>query len=590
MVTYADRPWTKRYDAGVPPTMEPYPDKALHDFLREAAQKSPNNVALITQLKAPLVGRQSHATTYGELDRSSDALAAALVDMGLKKGERVVLVMPNTVAFIISYYAVLKAGGVVSAANPTYPPDKLQFQINDSGAEYVITMSLFYSAIQKIRVHTKIKSVIVTNVKEYFPPAIKLLFTLARERKEGHRAELQAGDHFLQDLLKKYDGRKPNVQVSPEDLAIFQYTGGTTGVAKAAMATHKALVANMLQMQAVLSVDKIPGETEVLLGAIPMFHSFGMVAVLGFAVSIGAKVVLVLNAREIDDLLGAVQTFKPTLFHGVPALYNAINNNPAVKSGEISLKSIRACISGSAPLPPATKDEFERLSGGKLIEGFGMSEAPTATHVNPLRGENRTGSIGLPLPDMDMRIVSLDDGETDVPAGDVGELLMSGPQLMTGYHGMPTETTNVLREKDGKMWLYTGDIARMDEDGYFYIVDRKKDMALIGGFNVYPNVVEKVIKDHPAVLEVGVAAVPHPEKQGQEALKAWVVLKEGQSVGEQQLIEHCSAHLARYEVPTRFAFVAELPKTTVGKTLRRELVQMEIAEREKDASSKQATV
>ncbi len=588
MVTYADRPWTKQYDPGVPATLEPYPNKCLHDFLREAAQKSPNNVALITQLKAPVVGRQSSPTTYGEIDRSSDALAAALVDLGLKKGNRVILVMPNCVAFIISYYAVLKAGGVVSAANPTYPPDKLQFQINDSQAEYVITLSLFYKTIQQIRANTNVKMVIVTNVKEYFPAAIRLLFTLAREKKEGHRVELQAGDHFFQELLKKYDGRKPNVQVTPEDLAIFQYTGGTTGVSKAAMATHKALVANMLQMKAPLSVDDIPGESEVLLGAIPMFHSFGMIAVLGFAVSIGAKIVLVLNARDIDDVLGAIYTFKPTLFHGVPALYNAINNHPGVKSGAISLKSIRACISGSAPLPPATKAEFERLSGGKLIEGFGMSEAPTATHVNPLHGENRTGSIGLPLPDMDMRIVSLDDGETDVPVGEVGELLMSGPQLMAGYHGMPTETANVLREKDGKIWLYTGDIARMDEHGYFYIVDRKKDMALIGGFNVYPNVVEKVIKEHPAVLEVGVAAVPHPEKQGQEALKAWVVCKESQTATESELIDHCSKQLARYEVPTRFAFVTELPKTTVGKTLRRELVQMEMAEREKAASEQSA--
>jgi long-chain acyl-CoA synthetase len=584
MVTYADRPWTKRYDSGVPSTLEPYPSKALHEFLREAAHKSPNNIALITQLKAPLFGRQSNPTTYRELDRSSDALAAALTDMGLKKGDRVVLVMPNCVAFIISYYAVLKAGGVVSAANPTYPPDKLQFQINDSQAAFVITLSLFYASIQKIRANTSIKTVIVSNVKEYFPSAIKLLFTLAREKKEGHRVELQAGDHFLQDLLAKYDGKKPDVQVTAEDLAIFQYTGGTTGVSKAAMATHKALVANMLQMKAVLMTDDIPGESEVLLGAIPMFHSFGMVAVLAFAVSIGAKIVLVLNARDIDDLLGAINAFKPTLFHGVPALFNAINNNPSVKSGEISLKSIRACISGSAPLPPATKIEFERLSGGKLIEGFGMSEAPTATHVNPLRGENRTGSIGLPLPDMDMRVVSLDDGETDVPVGEVGELLMSGPQLMVGYHGMPTETTNALREKDGKMWLYTGDIARMDEDGYFYIVDRKKDMALIGGFNVYPNAVEKVIKEHPAVLEVGVAAIPHPEKQGQEALKAWVVLQEGQAITESELIEHCSKQLARYEVPSRIAFVKELPKTTVGKTLRRELIQMELAEQEKAAS------
>jgi long-chain acyl-CoA synthetase len=340
-------------------------------------------------------------------------------------------------------------------------------------------------------------------------------------------------------------------------------------------------------MKAALMVDNIPGEKEIFLGAIPMFHSFGMVAVLGLAISIGAKIVLVLNARDIGDVLGAIQTFKPTLFHAVPALYNAINNYPGVKSGEINLHSIRACISGSAPLPPATKEEFERLSGGKLIEGFGMSEAPTATHVNPLRGENRTGSIGLPLLDMDMRIVSLDDGETDVPVGEVGELLMAGPQLMLGYYGMPTETANVLREKDGKRWLYTGDIARMDEDGYFYIVDRKKDMALIGGYNVYPNVVEKVLKDHHAVLEVGVAAIPHPEKLGQESLKAWIVVKEGQSITEKELAEHCSKLLARYEVPTRYAFVKELPKTAVGKTLRRELIQMEMAEREQAGTTAQ---
>jgi long-chain acyl-CoA synthetase len=239
-------------------------------------------------------------------------------------------------------------------------------------------------------------------------------------------------------------------------------------------------------------------------------------------------------------------------------------------------------MSGSAPLPPATKREFERLSGGKLLEGFGMSEAPTATHCNPLHGENRAGSIGLPFPDMDMRIVSLEDGKTDVPVGEIGELVMAGPQLMIGYHGMQTETENTLREKDGKVWLYTGDIARMDEDGYFYIVDRKKDMALIGGFNVYPNNVEKVLSEHPAVLDVGVAAIPHPEKQGQEALKAWVVLRPDQKVTDKELIDFASQHLARPEVPTRYAFVESLPKTTVGKTLRRELVEMERAEREKN--------
>jgi long-chain acyl-CoA synthetase len=580
MVTYADRPWTKHYDPGVPSTLH-YPDHPLHNFLSQSAQKTPDTVALVTTLKLPLFGRVSSEMTYAELDRLSDALAVALTEMGLQKGGRVAVVMPNIAAFVISYYAILKAGGVVAATNPTYPAERMQFQLNDCEAEIVITMSLFYSTIKQIQPKTKVKTVIVTNVKEYFPGVGKFLFTLAKEKKEGHRVEtLPADDHWLQDVLTQYAGRKPSVTVGPDDLALFQYTGGTTGVSKAAMATHKALVANTIQMNAMLQ----PKDTEIFLGAIPMFHVFGMVAVLSVAISIGAKIILVINPREIDDVIGAIDTYKPTLFHGVPALYNAINNHPDVQSGQISLKSIRACVSGSAPLPPATKRDFERLSGGKLLEGFGMSEAPTATHVNPLVGENRTGSIGLPFPDMDMRIVSLDDGETDVPVGEVGELLMSGPQLMKGYYGMPTETANTLREKDGKLWLYTGDIARMDEDGYFYIVDRKKDMALIGGFNVYPNNIEKVIKEHPSVLEVGVAAVPHPEKEGQEALKAWIVLKPGETATDQDIIAHCSQHLARYEVPTRYSFVPELPKTVVGKTLRRELIRMEMEEREKALS------
>ncbi|MDX1991518.1 MAG: long-chain fatty acid--CoA ligase [bacterium] len=582
MVTYAERPWTKKYDKGVPTTLT-YPDIPLHDFLRESAKRVPNSVALVTSAKLPVLGRQAANMTYSELDYLSDALAACLVDMGLQKGEAVAIVMPNTAAFVISFYAILKAGGIVAATNPTYPADKMQYQIDDCDAKIVICMSLFYNLVKQIQPKTKVRHVIVANIKEYLPPVARVLFTLAREKKDGHYIEtLQTNDRWFKDILTQYAGRKPSVSVQPDDVALFQYTGGTTGVSKAAMSTHRALVSNTLQQNAFLSVDGIPGNQEVFLGAIPMFHVFGMVAVLSAAIYMGSKIILVPNARDIADVLGAIDTFKPTLFHGVPALYNAINNHPDVLSGKVSIRSIRACVSGSAPLPPSTKAEFERLSGSKLLEGFGMSEAPTATHVNPVHGENRTGSIGLPLPDMDMRIVSLDDGETDVPVGEVGELLMAGPQLMKGYYKMPTETANSLREHQGKVWLYTGDIARMDDDGCFYIVDRKKDMALIGGFNVYPNTVEKVIKDHPAVLEVGVAAVPHPEKVGQESLKAWVVLQPDQKATEAEIIAHCERFLAPYEVPRRISFITELPKTVVGKTLRRELIQMEVGEREKE--------
>lgn len=583
MTTYADRPWIARYDAHVPKTLMPYPDIPLHETLRKSASNAPNNPSLVTSAHLPVLGRVGSAMTYGELDAASDAFAAGLVDMGLKKGDRVVIVMPNCVQFVVAFYGILKAGGVVAATNPTYPAEKMQFQINDCAAEFVVCLTMFYKMLKEIQPRTSVKKVIVANIKEYLPAPAKFLFTLAREKKGGHFLEAPAsGDMWFQDLLTRYAGKKPNVSVTPSDLAIFQYTGGTTGVSKAAMATHAALVANSMQCRAYfMGVTKTSAPEEVFLGAIPLFHVFGMVAVLSFAVSLGSRIILVPNAREIPDVLGTIATYKPTLFMGVPALYNAINNHADVQSGKVSLRSVKFCLSGSAPLPPPTKREFERLSGGKLMEGFGMSECPTASHCNPIYGENRTGSIGLPLPDMDMRIVSLDDGETDLPVGEVGELVMSGPQVMGGYHNMPTETGNVLRQKDGKTWLYTGDIARMDEDGYFYIVDRKKDMALIGGFNVYPNNVEKIISEHPAVLEVGVAAVPHPEKEGQESLKAWVVVRPGMSVTADELVKHAEKHLARYEVPTRFTFVDALPKTAVGKTLRRELVQMEMAEREK---------
>ncbi len=576
MVTYADRPWIKKYDKGIAGTID-YPEKAiLPQFLTETARRLPNNIALVTSANLPVVGRQDKSVSYAELDRLSDALAVAMIELGLKPGDRVAIVMPNCVAFVIGFYAILKAGGVVAATNPTYPADKMAYQINDCDAEIVLSLTLFYDLVKSVQPKTKVKHIIAANIKEYLPGLAKFLFTVAKEKKEGHRVEaLKSGDYWLQDLLKKYDGQKAKVDVSPESLSLFQYTGGTTGVSKAAMSTHRGLVANVLQQEAFLRVEGLPGEDEVMLGAIPMFHVFGMVAVLSVGVHMGCKIILVPNARDIDEVVDVIHTYKPTLFHGVPALYNAINNHPKVQAGEINLKSIRLCVSGSAPLPSATKREFERLSGASLLEGFGMSEAPTATHVNPVHGENRPGSIGLPLPDIDCRIVSLEDSTVEVPVGEPGELIMAGPNVMKGYHGMPTETANTLREMDGKMWLFTGDIARMDEDGYFYIVDRKKDMALIGGFNVYPAEVEDAIKDFPAVLEVGVAAVPHPEKEGQESLKAWVVLKPDQKATADDIIKHCESRLAPYAVPRRISFIDELPKTAVGKTLRRELIRME---------------
>lgn len=587
MVTYAERPWTKTYDKGVPHSLEPYPSKTVHDLLRESASKAPDRVALITDARIPVIGHVARHVTYGELDRLSDALAVGLSDLGLKPGDRVALVMPNCVAFAVSYYAVLKAGGAVAAINPTYPAARMQYQIDDSDAGIVITLSLFYRMLKEIQPKTKAKTFIVTSIKEYLPMVGRMLFTLTREKKDGHRIDnLHPGDCWLQDMLARYAGRKSDVHLDSSSIAFFQYTGGTTGVSKGAMLTHRAVVSNMLQIQAWTPDEAfgMPRSDAVYLGALPMFHVYGLVVLLSQAITSGAKIILVPNARDTDTVIELIATYRPNVFLGVPAMFNSVVNHPRVKGGEVRMDSFIVSSSGAAPLPPATKREYEAAGAPRLNEAYGMSECSVGSHSNPLRGENRTGSVGLPLPDMDVRIVSLDDPETDVPVGEIGEIVMTGPNLMSGYHKMPTETANTLREKDGKRWLYTGDIARMDEDGYFYIVDRKKDMALIGGFNVYPNNVEKVLKDHPAVLEVGVAAIPHPDHEGQEALKAWIVLKAGVTVSESELIDHCSKVLAPYEVPRRYSFIDELPKTMVGKTLRRELVQMEMADREKSQS------
>jgi long-chain acyl-CoA synthetase len=583
---YAEKPWIKFYDPGVPASLKPYPAVPLFQSLQETAQKFPDRPAILTSSHVPVAGRIKAELTFKELNDQSDAMAAALVDLGVKKGDRIGLIMPNCAQFVIAFYAILKVGAVVCAVNPTYPGPKIQAQLRDCGATLVFTLSLFYNTLKSVQKDTDVKQVIVTNIKEYLPAPAAFLFTVAKEKKDGHRVEIQPGDLAFPDLIKQYAGRTVNVPVSPDDLAIFQYTGGTTGGLKAAMSTHQALVCNMLQCKSFLH-DK-EGTHEILMTAIPLFHVFGMVSVMMFAIGTASTMVMVANPRNTDEVLEVLHTYKPTLFHGVPAMYNAINNHPAMLAGKYDLHSIRSCISGSAPLPPATKRKFEELTGARLAEGFGMSELPTATHVNPLGGENRTGSIGVPLPDMECRIVSLEDGETELGVGEIGELVMHGPQLMVGYYNLPEETAHALRkDKDGKVWFYTGDIARMDEDGYFYIVDRKKDMAIIGGFNVYPNSVEKVLSEHPSVRDVGVAAIPHPnpEKVGQESLKAWVVLKDDVTCSEQELIDFSARQLARYEVPTRIAFVKELPKSTVGKILRRELIRMELEERSKAEKS-----
>jgi len=558
-----DKPWLAHYDKGVPHTVE-IPNVPLFHFLEESARKYPDRACTIFN---------GAVVTYKDMNTRADQIAAALVELGVKKGDRVGIFMPNTPQFVMIYFGILKAGGVVVATNPLYTPPEIAHQASDAGVEYMFVMTNFYNTIKKAQPNTKIKKLIVTNLKEALSPIMQIMFTLLREKKGGFRIEggLKEGDVWLKNLIAKHKGApRPKLEIGPDDTALFQYSGGTTGVSKGAVALHRNVVANTMQMKAWF-VTSQEGK-EVYLMAIPLFHVYGMVAGMAVALANAATMVMVPNPRDLKDILENISKHKATIFPGVPAMYNGINNHPDVKAGKYDLSSIKACISGSAPLLRETKDQFEKLTGGKVFEGYGLSEAPTATHCNPLLGENKIGSIGMPLPNVEVKLISLDDGETELQQGEIGEIAIHGPQVMKGYHNMPTETANTLHTmNDGKVWLFTGDIARMDEDGYFYIVDRKKELIKPGGYQVWPREVEEVLMDHPKVLDVGVAGIPDPYRG--ETVKAWIVLKPGKTATEAELKAFCKERLAAYKVPTHYEFRSELPKTTVGKILRRELVR-----------------
>ena len=558
-----DRPWLKNYDKNVPPTLAPYPDKPAYAFLEEAAAQWPDRPCTIFK---------GHVVTFRQMNALSDRMAAGLAAMGVQKGDRVGIFIPNTPQFIIAYYGILKAGGIVVATNPQYTPREIEHQLKDSGIETMVVMSNFYGRIKEVQSKTKLKTLIVTNIKEQLPPVKALMFSLlGLEKKGGHKVALGAGDLWMKDLLNKHaPSQRPKLSLTGDDLALFQYSGGTTGLSKAAIATHRCLVANTLQIKCWLHTLR-PGQ-EVTLMAIPLFHVYGMVAGMSLSLAGGATMVMVPNPRDLKDVLDNINQYRPSLFPGVPALYNAINNHPDVMAGKYNLGSIRACISGSAPLLLETKSTFERLTGGKLFEGYGLSEAPTATHCNPFEGQNKEGSIGMPLPDVECRVVSLEDGQKVLGPDEIGELIVRGPQVFKGYWNMPSETANTLQpDGNGGAWLYTGDIVRMDDDGYFYIVDRKKELIKVGGFQVWPREIEEVLASHPKVQEVGVAGIPDA-KRG-ECAKAWVVLKAGETATSDEILAWCGDKLARFKLPTEIEFRSELPKTTVGKVLRRELVR-----------------
>lgn len=549
------RPWLAHYEQNVPHDFQPTPH-TLPALLQRTAQEYPKHTALT------FIGAR---TSYATLFKQAQQLAAALQKMGVKPGDRVSVMLPNCPQFVISFFGVLSAGAVVVNTSPLYTPHELEHQLNDSGSETLIIMDMFYPRYLEIQGRVPVKRVLVTGIQDALSFPKNKLYPI-KAKKDGTWVEVKPQGHVL-NLMKVIDSQTAYpaaVDIQPQDVALLQYTGGTTGVPKGAMLTHQNLVANAEQSRLWMGDLRVGQETT--LAAIPFFHVYGMTVAMNLSVLMAANMVLIPNARDIKMVLSEIQKSKATLFPGVPTLYNAINNHPDTPRYDLS--SIRACISGSAPLLLETAHKFKWITkGANLVEGYGLTESSPVTHVNPIFGEQQEGSIGLPLPGVDALIMD-DDGQP-VPVGERGELWVSGPQVMKGYWERPDETARAIVDKDGKRWLKTGDIATMDERGFFRIVDRKKDLIIAGGYNIYPREVEEVLMMHPAVLEA--AAVGVPDEYRGESVHAVLALKPGQTVTEQEIRDFCRAELSAYKVPRSVEFREELPKTAALKILRRQL-------------------
>ncbi len=562
-------PWFRNYDEGVPRTLRPYPERTVLDYIADSARERPDHPAILFK---------GLRVTYGQLERLSDTFAVALAGLGVKKGDRVALLLPNSPQFIIAELGAWKAGATVFPLNPIYTESELEGPLNNCAPETIVTLTLFYNRVKSIQPNTKLKRVIASNIKDFLPPILRFLFTLVKEKKEGHRIHLQPGDFWFSDLLKTTGSEtKPRVSVSPDDPAIILLSGGTTGTPKGAVGTHRSLVSSGLQLGSWVKNLKSESQDIIML-PLPLFHVYANAGIQCEAFVGGNTLSLPPNPRDITDVLHAIRKDRPTFFVSVPTLFIALLNHPDVKAGKVDFKSIKLCISGAAPLMAETKKSFEELTGGRILEGYSLTEAMMACTVNPALGTKKIGSIGMPLPDVEARIVDPDSGDKILPAGEVGEILLRAPQLMQGYWQNPEETAGVLRvHGEGGPWLHTGDLGYMDEDGYIFIVDRKKDVIKPSGFQVWPREVEEVISSHPAVLEVGVAGVPD-DYQG-EAVKAWVVLRSGQKATTDEIRQFCRQKLAPYKVPKHIEFREGLPKSMVGKVLRRLLAEEEKAKR-----------
>lgn len=560
------RAWFRSYPEGVPHTLEPYPELSVFGMLESSARKHPDATAL-----AWFGRRLSYSRLLSEVERCSAALAA----LGVTKGDRVALVMPNCPQYVIAFYACVRLGAIAVGNNVLYTKREMEHQLRDCGPRAVIVVDLFYSDFADVFQRAGIEHVVVARLNDYMSFPKKQLAPILRfktaQREQGKPWPPVPADAPVRRWEAWMRGAGPApvaAHVEPaEDAAAFVYTGGTTGVSKGAMLSHRNLVANAMQGATYLQLRE--GE-EGLLGSLPFFHSFGML-VMNVAILVAGKLIPIPNPRDLHLVLEEIDKEKPTFVPGVPRLFTALNESPLVS--KYDLRSVRACISGGAPLPTAVATRFAQITGGAtLVEGYGLTEASPVTHANPLQGERRAGSIGLPIPDTDCKIVDLEDPDRGVKPGERGELCVRGPQVMLGYWNRPEETARTIVNG----WLHTGDVAVMDPDGYFRIVDRLKEMIIVSGFNVYPNEVEEVLYHHPKVSKAAVIGVPD-ERTG-EAVKAFVVLKEGEVATAEEIMEWArdpKNGLTGYRVPRHIEFRDALPETMIGKVLRRVLAEEE---------------
>jgi len=481
-------PWLKNYDEGVPRTLEPYPETTMIAVVDESAKAKPYRAMFYFKGSRLL---------YDDFVRQSDALAASLVALGIRKGDRVALLLPNSPQMVLSFHGIWKAGAIAVPINPLYTERELKHALTEVDAAAVIVLNPYYPAIKNIQAGTTIKAVIATSIKEYLPAHLGLLFTLFKERKEGYRISLQKGDVWFQDLLRRNkNARRPAIEVKPVDPAVIFFSGDTTGTPKGVVGTHGALIMTAMQINAWLSPVLEQWEDRAAL-TMPLFHVFGCVGGLGTAMVNHSSCILIPDQRDITDVVKSIKKYKPAFMPGVPTFYIGIMNHRLVTSGKVKLTSMKICIVGAAPLMVETKKQFESMTGGRLLEGYALTETMQGATLNPVIGINKEGSVGMPLPDVAIKIVDAETGRKSMKAGKLGEICFKGPNLMKGYWNQPLETADVL--KDG--WLYTGDIGFLDSDGHLFLHSRKKDITKAGGFQVWPREVKEILHEHPAVTE-----------------------------------------------------------------------------------------